>query len=279
MQPIRQSPLHNPLPSRWKNEGRPCHPAVLHRAFASRCRAGYGCPHLGEFLEAAFGDAERTCAVITMIDREIASRSDDESLRTLRIAAYGLLADPYSAMPDDVAALAVLHPGDPPYQLQKCMDAEATGAPQEKNRLRYLRVARLCRQSGKADAHSHECLLALLLADSPEAEEAKRRFLAALTDSPMNQALKDILADFAREKFVKKSPPRRLAIPACGSVDASPGRQTGVLQGTAADCQIPAMRSPRLPVWRDKEWRCIGRDTDLTEGWMTMPCPEAIFFG
>ena len=165
---------------------------------------GMDAAHLGELLEAAFGDAERTCAVITMIDREIASRPDDESLLRLRIAAYGLLADPYSAMPD----VAALHPGDPPYQLQKCMYAEATGAPQEKNRLCYLRVARLCRQSGKADAHSHEYLLALLLADSPEAEETKRRFLAALTDSPMNQALKDILADFAREKFGKKSLPR-----------------------------------------------------------------------
>lgn len=173
---------------------------------------GMDAVQLGDLLEAAFGDAERTCAAITMIDREIASRPDDESLLRLRIAAYGLLADSYSAMPD-VAVLAALHPGDPPYQLQKCMYAEATGAPQEKNRLCYLRVARLCRQSGKADAHSHEYLLALLLADSPEAEETKRRFLAALTDSPMNQALKGVLADFAREKFVKKVSPEAICHP------------------------------------------------------------------
>lgn len=164
---------------------------------------GMDAVQLGDLLDAARDDAEQTCAVITMIGREIASRPDDESLRTLRIAAYGLLADPYSARPD-VDALAALHPYSPPFQLQKCLYAEATGAQREENRLCYLRVARLCRQSGKADEHPHEYLLALLLADSPEAEEEKRRFLAALTDSPMDQALKGVLADFSREKFIKK---------------------------------------------------------------------------
>lgn len=173
---------------------------------------GMDSAQLGELLDAAMGDVERTCAVITMLDREIAGRPDDESLLTLRIAAYGLLADPYSARPD-VEALAALHPDSPPYQLQKCLYAEATGAQQEENRLCYLRVARLCRQSGKADEHSHEYLLALLLADSPEAEEAKRRFLAALTDSPKDQALKEVLADFARENFVKKVSPETIRHP------------------------------------------------------------------
>ena len=110
-------------------------------------------------------------------------------------------------------ALAALHPDSPPFQMQKCLYAEATGAQQEENRLCYLRVARLCRQSDKADEHSQEYLLALVLADSPEAEEAKRRFLAGLTDSPMDQALKEVLADFTREKFVKKVSPETIRHP------------------------------------------------------------------
>lgn len=167
---------------------------------------------LGGLLDEALGDAERTCAVIKQLDREISSRPDDERLRNLRIAAYGSLADPYSARPD-VYALAALHPDSPPFQLQKCLYAEATGATQEENRLCYLHVAQLCRRSATADAYPQEYLLSLLLADSPEAAEAKRAFLATLTDSPMDQALKETLASFSRERFVKKIPPDTIRHP------------------------------------------------------------------
>ena len=108
---------------------------------------------LGDLLGEAFGDEKRTCAVIRMLDREISARPDDESLRKMRIAAYGSLADPYSAKPD-VDFLAAQHPDSPLFQLQKCLYAEATGAPQEENRLCYLRTAELCRQSGNVAAYS-----------------------------------------------------------------------------------------------------------------------------
>ena len=164
---------------------------------------------LSDLLREAFGDDERTCAVIRMLDREISARPDDESLRNLRIAAYGALNNPYPARAD-VDFLAARHPDSPPFQLQKCLYAEATGATREENRLCYLRVAELCEQSGKADVHSHEYLLALLLADAPEAEEAKRNFLAALSDSPMDQALKEILADFSREQLIRRIDPSEI---------------------------------------------------------------------
>lgn len=164
---------------------------------------------LSDLLGEAFGDDERTCAVIRMIDREISARPDDERLRNLRIAGYGALNDPYPPK-EDVDFLAALHPDSPGFQLQKCLYAEATGTPREENRRCYLRVAELCRQQGKADAHSHEYMLALLLAEAPEAEEAMRQFLAALGDSPMDQALKEILADFSREQFIRRVDPSEI---------------------------------------------------------------------
>lgn len=164
---------------------------------------------LGDLLWKAFGDDERTCAVIRMLNREISSRPDDERLRNLRIAAYASLTDPYSAKAD-VDFLAALHPTSAPFQLQKCLYAEATGAPREENRRCYLRVAELCRQQGKADAHSHEYMLALQLAEAPEADEAMRQFLATLSDSPMNQALKEILADFSREQMIRRVDPSEI---------------------------------------------------------------------
>lgn len=164
---------------------------------------------LFDLMRKAIGDDEQTCAVIRMLDREISARPDDERLRNMRIAAYGRLADPYSARAD-VDFLAALHPDSPGVQLQQCLYAEATGAPREENRRCYLRVAELCRQQGKADAHSHEYMLALLLAEAPEAEEAMRQFLAALSDSPMDQALKEILADFSREQFIRRVDPSEI---------------------------------------------------------------------
>ena len=167
---------------------------------------------LEALLDEAFGDDERTCAVIEMIDREIATRPNDERLRRLRIAAHSRFFDPYSAKPD-VDALAALHPDSPPHQIYKCIYAEATGATQEEYRQCYLQVAELCRRQGKADAHSHEYLLALLLAESPEAGEAMQRFLAALSDSPMDQALKENLPHFSRENFVRKKDPKEIRHP------------------------------------------------------------------
>ena len=164
---------------------------------------------MGDLLWEAFGDDERTCAVIRMLDREISVHPDDERLRNLRIAAYGSLTDPYSAK-TDVDFLAALHPDSPAFQLQKCLFTEATGAAQEENRRCYLRVAELCQQQGKADAYSHEYLLALLLAEAPEAEEAMRRFLAALSNSPMDQALKKHLKDFSRQNLVRKVDPSEI---------------------------------------------------------------------
>ena len=164
---------------------------------------------LSDLLWEAFGNDERTCAVIKMLDREICARPDDERLRNLRIAAYGRLTDPYSAKAD-VDFLAALHSDSAPFQLQKCLYAEATGALREENRRCYLRVAELCRQQGKIDVHSHEYLLALLLAEAPEAEEAMRQFLAALSDSPMDQALKENLADFSREQFIRRVDPTEI---------------------------------------------------------------------
>ena len=162
----------------------------------------------GDLLGEAFGDDERTCADIRMLDREISARPDDERLRNLRIAAYGALNDPYPPK-EDVDFLAALHPDSPDFQVQKCLYAEATGAPREENRRCYLRVAELCRQQGKADARSHEYMLALQLAESPEAE-AMRRFLAALSDSPMDQALKEILAHFSRKEMIRRVDPSEI---------------------------------------------------------------------
>lgn len=167
---------------------------------------------LFDLMGKAFGDDEQTCAAIKMLDREISARPDDEWLRNTRIAAYGRLADPYSAKAD-VDFLASLHPDSPGFQLQKCLYAEATGAPQEENRICYLRVAELCRQQGKADARSQEYMLALVLAEAPEAKDAMRQFLAALSDSPMDQALKEILADFSREQFIRKVEPDEIRYP------------------------------------------------------------------
>ena len=167
---------------------------------------------LGELLEEAFGDEEQICAAIKTLDREISARPDDESLRKLRIAAYGSLADPYSAR-EDVDFLVSRHPDSPAFQLQKCLYAEATGATQAENRLCYLRVAECCRQVGEADAHSHEYLLALLLADAPEAEEAMRQFLAALGDSPLDRALKENLSHFSRNSLVRKIDPETIRHP------------------------------------------------------------------
>lgn len=165
--------------------------------------------HLSDLLGEAFGDDERTCAVIRMLDQEISARPDDERLRNLRIAAYGALNDPYPPK-KDVDFLAARHPDSPGLQLQQCLYAEATGSPREENRRCYLRVAELCRQLGKADAHSHEYLLALLLAEAPEAEEAMRQFLAALSDSPMDQALKENLEGFSREQFIRRVDPSEI---------------------------------------------------------------------
>lgn len=170
---------------------------------------GVDAAQLSDLLGEAFGDDERTCAVIRMIDREISARPDDERLRNLRIAGYGALNDPYPPK-EDVDFLAALHPDSPGFQLQKCLYAEATGSPREENRRCYLSAAELCRQQGKADAHSHEYMLALQPAEAPEAEEAMRQFLASLSDSPMDQALKENLAGFSREQFIRRVDPSEI---------------------------------------------------------------------
>lgn len=57
----------------------------------------------------AFGDETRTCAVIELLNKEIAVHLADERLLRLRVAAYGQMFDPYSAL-QDVETLATQHP-------------------------------------------------------------------------------------------------------------------------------------------------------------------------
>lgn len=158
---------------------------------------------LNSLLGRAMGDEAETCAIIGLINREIAANPGDERLLNLRIAAYGSLYDPYSAKPD-VDALAALHPDSPGMQLQKCLYEEATGADKSTCRACYMGVAALCEKLGKADAHSHEYLLALLLAEAPEAAAAKQRFLDALSDSPMDRDLRETITHFSRETMIRK---------------------------------------------------------------------------
>lgn len=154
-------------------------------------------------LRDAFGDENKTCVFIGTISKEIAVHPEDGHLRSLRIAAYGSLYDPYSAKPD-VDALAALHPDSPDMQLTKCLYEEATGADKSACRACYMGVATLCEKLGKADAHSHEYLLALLLAEAPEAAAAKQRFLDALSDSLMDQELHKTLTHFSRDRMIRK---------------------------------------------------------------------------
>lgn len=171
--------------------------------------ASAGAGHAMEFevlrslLGRAMGDDVETCAVIGLINREIAAKPGDERLLNLRISAYGSLYDPYSAKPD-VDALAALHPHSPGMQLKKCLYEEATGADKSACRACYMGVAALCEKLGKADAHSHEYLLALLLAEAPESVAAKRRFLDALSDSPMDQELRKSITHFSRDMMIRK---------------------------------------------------------------------------
>lgn len=158
---------------------------------------------LNSLLGRAMGDEAETCAIIGLINREIAANPGDERLLNLRIAAYGSLYDPYSAKPD-VDALAALHPDSPGMQLIKCMYEEATGADKSACQACYMGVAALCEKLGKADAHSHEYFLALLLAEAPEAAAAKQRFLDALSDSPMDQELRKSITHFSREMMIRK---------------------------------------------------------------------------
>lgn len=154
-------------------------------------------------LREAFGDESKTCAFIEAVSKEIAAHPEDGHLRSLRIAAYESLYDPYSAKPD-VDALAALHPDSPGMQLIKCMYEEATGADKSACQACYMGVAALCEKLGKADAHSHEYFLALLLAEAPEAAAAKQRFLDALSDSPMDQELRKSITHFSREMMIGK---------------------------------------------------------------------------
>lgn len=180
--------------------------------------ASAGAVHALEFAELnsllgqAMGDEAKTCAVIKLLNREIAANPGDERLLNLRVNTYRSLYDPYSAKPD-VDALAALHPDAPGMQLVKCMYEEATGADKSAFQACYLRVAALCEKLGKADAHSHEYLLALLLAESPAAAAAKQRFLDALTDSLMDQELRKTITNFSRESMIRKVDPSEIRHP------------------------------------------------------------------
>lgn len=167
---------------------------------------------LNAMLGEAMGDDARTCEFLETINREIAAHPGDERLLNLRLNAYGSLAAPYSAKPD-VDALAALHPDSPAMQLQKCLYEEATGAEKSAYQACYLRVAALCERLGTATARSQEYLLALLLAESPEAAEAKQRFLAALSDSPMDQELRKTIVHFSRDMLIKRVDPSEVRRP------------------------------------------------------------------
>lgn len=154
---------------------------------------------LEQLMHQAFGHQERMCVAIDALNREIALHPEDEKLLELRISAYGALGDPYSSRPD-VHALAELHPDSPAHQLKKCMIDEATGMEEEDCRLCYMNVAKLCERKGRTE--SDEYLLALLLAGSPRAEEAKQRFLARMSDSPGDRRLSYLVTHFSRDMLV-----------------------------------------------------------------------------
>lgn len=158
---------------------------------------------LWRLLHEAFGHNERICAVIERLDHELSLNPEDESLLNMRISAYGALRDPYSAKPD-VETLAAMHPDSPALLLQKCMVEEMTGAEPEECRACYLRAAGLCERTGRTGSDADEYLLALLLAGSPKAEEAKRRKMDALSDAPADAFLKDMLMHFSRDMMVGK---------------------------------------------------------------------------
>lgn len=159
----------------------------------------------------AFGDETRTCAVIELLNKEIAVHPADERLLRLRVAAYGQMFDPYSAL-QDVETLATQHPDSPGMQLQRCLYVEATGAGQNEVRACYLHVAALCERLGKDDALSQEYLLALLL-----------------SDSPMGQCLRDTLKRFSRDMLIRRVDPSEIRHPCPKNVETAfpPFRDAG----------------------------------------------------
>ncbi len=173
----------------------------------------------------AFGDETRTCAVIELLNKEIAVHPADERLLRLRVAAYGQMFDPYSAL-QDVETLATQHPDSPGMQLQRCLYVEATGAGQNEVRACYLHVAALCERLGKDDALSQEYLLALLL-----------------SDSPMGQCLRDTLKRFSRDMLIRRVDPSEIRHPCPKNVETAfpPFRDAG---NKAAACSPLTSKPP-----------------------------------
>ena len=150
MWPIRHFPPQKPLLLRWRNENPPCRPDALCFAFAALHVAGLGRRPAERVLGKAFGDDERTCAVIRMLDREISARPDDERLRNLRIAAYGALNAPSQGRCGFSGRPA---PGFPGFSTAKMPVRGSYGLIAGGKR-----VVELCRQQGKdlADINAHQ---------------------------------------------------------------------------------------------------------------------------
>lgn len=134
------------------------------------------CPHIASAVDAAeletafsrafhSGNDAELCKILGKISDALSRNPKNERLLKMRIYAYGLLGDPYSAKAD-IDALAALHPNSPAHQLAKCMYAEATGADTDENRTCYLAVAGLCEKTGRINERTGEYFLALTLAES-----------------------------------------------------------------------------------------------------------------
>ena len=158
---------------------------------------------LEKLLHQSFGHTERMCNAMERINQEIALHPDEDKLLELRISAFGALGDPYSAKPD-VDTLADRHPESPYFQMQKCIVDEVTGTGLEESRLCFQRVADLCERTGRTGDDADEYLLALTLADSPQAAEVKNRALARLPATPGDSYLREMLTHFTREMVVRK---------------------------------------------------------------------------
>lgn len=157
---------------------------------------------INKLLISTDNDPDKISDVISVLSEEIERQPDNRDLIRLRVKIYtsvGNLEEAYK----DVIYLASLKPNVSMYQYWRCTFEEVF-----KNATRscfqcYEKASELvAKELGDKKENDFGYICILLLAENPQGKILADKFLQKLTNSTMDQHLRETLENFDRKKFL-----------------------------------------------------------------------------
>lgn len=157
---------------------------------------------INKLLISTDNDPDKISDVISVLSEEIERQPDNRDLIRLRVKIYtsiGHLDEAYK----DVIDLISLKPNVSMYQYWKCTFEEAFGNSKSSCIQCYEKASELvAKELGDKKENDFGYICVLLLAENPQGEKLAEKFLQKLTNSTMDQHLREMLENFDRKKFL-----------------------------------------------------------------------------